>query len=328
LIAKIILPKVPPPGAGFTTATLDVPTVARSGAGTRAVSVDDETKVVARSVPFHCTVESLTKSVPAMINVRLDLPAVVEVGLIDISVGTGFVVSITVKVWLFEVPPPGAGFTTATGNVPVAATSSAGITAVSWVDEAKVVVAATPLKSTTEFETKFVPRTVSVRSGPPARVEVGLIEDNVGTGFAVAVTVNVWLFEVPPPGAGFVTVTGNVPVAATSIAGIMARSVVLEMKVVVAASPLKFTTEPEMKFAPFTVSVKSALPAGIEVGVIETVVGRGFGVTTAATVKVWLFEVPPPGAGFRTATLAVPAVAILELGISAVSVVLEMKVVI
>jgi hypothetical protein len=98
LIAKTILPEVPPPGAGFATATLEVLTVARSGASTNAVSVEDEMKVVAKSEPFHCTVELLMKFVPVMIRVRPDLPAVVDVGLIAISVGTGFVVAITIKV--------------------------------------------------------------------------------------------------------------------------------------------------------------------------------------------------------------------------------------
>jgi hypothetical protein len=83
-----------------------------------------------------------------------------------------------------------------------------------------------------------------------------------------------------------------------------------------------------MKFVPVTVSVKSELPAGIEVGIIETIDGRGFGVITAVIVNVCAFEVPPPGAGFTTTIFAVPAVATLELEISAVSVVLEMKVVV
>ena len=85
--------------------------------------------------------------------------------------------------------------------------------------------------------------------------------------------VNVCTFEMPPPGNGLTTVTAAVPVALTSDADIVAVSVELEIKVVERAEPLQFTTEPETKFVPFTVSVKSELPAIVEVGEMEVVVG-------------------------------------------------------
>jgi len=155
---------------------------------------------------------------------------------------------------------------------------------------------------------------VSVNPELPASVEVGEIAINAGTGFCGVVIVNVCAFEVPPPGAPFVTVTAAVPVAFTSAARIVAVSVVLEIKVVERAEPFQFTAEPEMKFVPFTVSVKSELPAGVEVGEREVVVGAGF-----VIVKVSEFEVPPPGAGVTTSTEAVPAVAISIAGTMAVS---------
>jgi hypothetical protein len=161
-----------------------------------------------------------------------------------------------------------------------------------------------------------------VKPDEPATVDVGLSELVVGIGFVTVVIVNVCAFEVPPPGTGFTTVTGTVPVAATSIAGIAARSVVLEMNVVVAISPLKFTTEPEMKFVPVTVSVKSELPAAVEVGSIEVSAGMGF-----KTVKVCAFDVPPPGTGFVTVIEIVPPMARSLSRRSTASVVLEMNVV-
>jgi hypothetical protein len=279
-----------------------------------AVRVVLETKVVDRGEPFQFTTEVDTKFVPFTAKVKFDLPAVVEVGLIKVNVGTGFVVAVTVKTSLFDVPPPGAGFTTVTGNVPVAATSPAGMIAVSSVEEANVVVAATPLKSMAEFEMKFVPSTVIVKSGLPTAVEVGLIEVTAGTGFAAAVIVNVSAFDVPPPGAGFTTVTRAVPDVATSAAVIVAVIWVEEANVVVRDVPFQFTTESVTKFVPFTVSVKSELLAAMEMGEREVVVGTGFN-----TVNVCAFDVPPPGAGFTTVTESVPASVISVAVMAAVS---------
>jgi hypothetical protein len=67
--------------------------------------------------------------------------------------------------------------------------------------------------------------------------------------------------EVPPPGAGFVTVTFILPVIATSLAGIVADSLVALTNVVACGLPLKFSTDFASKFAPLTVSVKAVPPA-------------------------------------------------------------------
>ena len=92
----------------------------------------------------------------------------------------------------------------------------------------------------------------------------------------------------------------------------------VETKVVVRASPAKLTTEVGMKFVPFTVSVKVASPALLEVGEIEVVVGTGL-----FTVKTSALDVPPPGVGFVTVILNVPAAVKSEAGIEAVSWVAE-----
>ena len=70
------------------------------------------------------------------------------------------------------------------------------------------------------------------------------------------------------------------------------------------SAPFQRTTEVGTKFVPVTVMVKAASPALAEFGVIALVVGTGL-----FTVKVWLFDDPPPGAGLKTVTAKVPAVA-------------------
>lgn len=87
--------------------------------------------------------------------------------------------------------------------------------------------------------------------------------------------------DVPPPGAGFVTVTVAVPAVAMSAAVMAADSCVALMKVVVWETPLNFTTEFETKPVPFTVNAKAAPPAVALGGAIEISVGAGL-----VTVKV------------------------------------------
>jgi hypothetical protein len=68
-------------------------------------------------------------------------------------------------------------------------------------------------------------------------------------------------FDLPPPGAGVVTVTKAVVGLATSEARITARNCELLTKVVVRALPFHLTTEPAENPVPFTVRVKPA-PCG------------------------------------------------------------------
>lgn len=62
--------------------------------------------------------------------------------------------------------------------------------------------------------------------------------------------VNVFVFDVPPPGGPFTTVTELVPAVAMSAAVMEAVSFVLLKNVVVRADPFQSTTEPETKFDP------------------------------------------------------------------------------
>ena len=76
---------------------------------------------------------------------------------------------------------------------------------------------AAPFQFTTELLTKLVPFTVSVNPGPPAVVKLGESEVSVGTRLSIVNGCDV--SEVPPPGAGFDTVTGIVPPLVRSLLG-------------------------------------------------------------------------------------------------------------
>ena len=83
---------------------------------------------------------------------------------------------------------------------------------------------------------------------------------------------------------------------------------------------------PETKLEPVTVRVKADPPAVAELGAVEVRVGTGL--FPAVTVKVFPAEVPPPGAGLKTVTVGLPAVAISDARIAAESWVEEMTVVV
>jgi hypothetical protein len=177
-----------------------------------------------------------------------------------------------VNVCALDVPPPGVGFTTVIDAVPAVATREAGTVTVSCVEEEDVGVRLVPPNLTTELETNLVPVTVNVKSVLPAATQFGLIEVVVGTGLLM---VNVTAFDVPPPGAGFTTVTDAVPALAIRAAGTVAVSCVALTNVVVSAVPFQFTVEPETNLVPFTVNVNCAPPAVAEVGLIDVIVGTG-----------------------------------------------------
>src|SRR5207244_8771925 len=103
-----------------------------------------------------------TKFVPVTVKVNCEPPAVAQVGLIELVVGTGLLI---VNVCALEVPPPGGGFLTVTAAVPAVATFTAGTIAVSRVAETNVVVNADPFQLTVELAMKLVPSTVKVNCG-------------------------------------------------------------------------------------------------------------------------------------------------------------------
>jgi hypothetical protein len=266
---------------------------------------------------LNFTTEADTKPVPFTVSVNAAPPADPLAGESDVIVGAGL---FTANAEFPVVPPPGAGFVTVTLNVPAEAISAAVMAAVICVAFTNVVVAAVPLKFTTDVELRFVPLTVSINPAPPANALDGERDVIVGTGLF---TVKAEFPDVPPPGAGLVTVTFSVPAVAMSAGVIAAVTCVALTKVVVLAAPLNFTTEPETNPVPFTVNVKAAPPAVALVGESDVIVGAGL-----FTANGELPVVPPPGAGFVTVTGKEPMAAMSGAVIAAVSCVALTKVVV
>src|SRR6266436_634172 len=307
---KVLAELVPPPGVGLVTVTFTLPAVATSLAGIAAVIWVALTNVVGSALPLKLTTEVETKFVPAIVIASAAPPeaCVFPPTVAFVTVGDGL---LTLNVSAAEGPTVGAGFVTITLKAPPVAMSAAVMAAVSCAALPNVVAFALPLKLTTAFFTNFEPFTVSVKAAPPAAALAG--ESVLRTGWALLM-VKVAPAEVPPPGAGFVTVTEGVPAVAMSAAVIAAIPCVALPKVVVLAAPLKFTTEAATKFVPFTVSVNAVPPAIALDGESVVIVGAGL-----LTVKFVGTDVPPPGAAFVTVTGKVPAVAMSTAVIVAVT---------
>lgn len=131
------------------------------------------------------------------------------------------------------------------------------------------------------------PATVKVKPLLPSGMKLGVTEAVAGSGLF---TVKVKPLEVPPDDDGLLTViVFNAP-RATSEAVIVACTWLAEMNVVGRLLPLNWTVEADMKFDPFTVSMKSGPPATVELGLkdaIDGVIGGGGGGGGG-------FEPPPP----------------------------------
>jgi len=113
--------------------------------------------------------------------------------------------------------------------------------------------------------------------------------------------------EVPPPGAGLVTVTAGVPVEAMLAAGMAAVNCVELTKVVAGADPPKLTVEPATKFVPLIVSVKAAPPATVLLGEIAVIVGVGLDpLDTGGLIDDGLVPTPHPA---RSKRLTIPPTA-------------------
>ena len=124
-----------------------------------------------------------------------------------------------------DTPTVGAGFVTVTRSEDAVATSAAGTDAVSWVAETKVVGSAVPFHTTVAPVTKLEPFTVSVKAAAPWVALLGERLVRVGLG---VLTEKLTAAEVPPPGAGFTTVTGTTAATARSATGTAAVSLTAE----------------------------------------------------------------------------------------------------
>jgi hypothetical protein len=167
--------------------------------------------VVSAALP-HRTVEVDTKPLPVTVSVKPLAPNVTLDGDKAPATGTGLS---TVKSNAFDVPPPGAGLTTFTDAVPPAATSAELIAAVTSVPLTKVVVRVEPFHSTTAPGTNWLPVIMSVKAPLPETTLAGESDPATGAGLSI---VNAVAPEVPPPGAGVITVTFAVPGLAISAA--------------------------------------------------------------------------------------------------------------
>src|SRR4026207_778739 len=163
------------PPHGLTTVIEAVPGLAMREADTVAVSCVEETNVVVSVAPFQFTIEAETKFNPLTVNVNCGSPAAAQIGLSELMVGTAAIVNVTA----LEVAPHPP---TVIEAVPGVAMSAAGTVAVSCLVVTNVVPSGAPLQYTVSLWMKSLlgPFTVNVKSGPPAAMQVGLIELIVG----------------------------------------------------------------------------------------------------------------------------------------------------
>jgi len=262
------------------------------------VSLEAFTNVAACPIPLYVTVDVETKFVPLMVSVCAAAPAFAEDGDRVVIAGTRL---FTVNVAAVDGPPPGKGFVTTTGNNPPVAWSPV----VNWMVNCpaftNVAACATELYVTVEVETKFVPFIVRVCAAAPAFAEFGERLLIVGTRLF---TVKFVAADEPPPGAGFVTITGNVPPVAWSPKLNWIVNCPAFTNVAACPTALYVTVDVKTKFVPLILSVCAAAPAFAEFGERLVIVGAGL-----FTVKFVAVDEPPPGAGFVTITGNSPAVA-------------------
>jgi hypothetical protein len=300
---------------GFSRFTVSVPVVLPAGMVPEQVTPGGKLVAVFEGQLSVTAAENPLLGVKVMVEVVVDTdpaaPAVVvTVALLALIVKVP--PEFTVKVTLFEMPPPGAGFCTVTAGVPAVAISEARMEAVSWVALTKVVVFANPPKLTTAAETKFVPFTVRVNAGPPAVALGGESVVIVGTGLLPWVIVKPGGFKFvsgPPPGCGVNRSIGT-PGAGTAVvkseSGSFTVKEVGEQAVMFdLTAPLKRTTvalaPPQMIDPPLTMSEKLVVPDVTVVGLMELITGMGFkivkgtpfvGFSCAGSVTVTVADAP------------------------------------
>src|SRR5690349_4565742 len=148
-ISNVAALDIPPPGAGLSTVTPACPGCAMSAVLTCIVSWVALTNVVGRLAPFHCACELAIKFTPLIVSVSAAPPAGAEAGPSVSIDGTGFWPgAVIVNGNALDIPPPGAGLTTAIFTAPAATISAAPICAVSLVLLTKLVGRALPAHCT------------------------------------------------------------------------------------------------------------------------------------------------------------------------------------
>jgi hypothetical protein len=139
--------------------------------GTTAVNCVALTKVVVSDEPAQITTDPETKPVPVTVRLNDGPPAIANVGLRLVTLGTGTEGGVIVKSIIFEVKP--SGFLTMMLTLAGEAINVGPTPAINCDALIKVVDSGPPFQSTVEPETKPLPPTVSVTDAPPAVVEDG-----------------------------------------------------------------------------------------------------------------------------------------------------------
>ncbi len=214
-IGNVIAFDVPP--HGVTTVIEAVPGLAMRAADTVAVSCVEETNVVVSAAPFQFTIEVEMKFVPLTVNVNCGSPHAAQIGLSELMVGTAAIVSVTAPD--VDAHPP-----TVIEAVPGVAMSEAGTVAVSCFELTNVVARGLPFQYTVSpwMKSLLGPFTVNVKSGPPAAMQVGLIELIVGVVPIVITKVAAALLqELAPLVAVMVTLVVPVPAGVPEITPVL-----------------------------------------------------------------------------------------------------------
>jgi len=294
------------PPHGLTTVIEAVPGLAMREAATVAVSCVEETNVVVSAAPFQFTIEVETKFMPLTVNVNCGSPAAAQVGLSELMVGVALIVNVAAP----DVAPHPP---TVIKAVPGVAMSEAGTVAVSCLELTKVVTNGFPFQYTVSpwMKSLLGPFTVSVNCGPPAPVQVGLIELIVGAVPIVITRVAVAVLQVPAPLLA-VMVTLFVPV----VVGVPEISPVLVLTLRPAGNPVALKLVGLLVAVIVYEKATALVPHAVSGLVIAGVL---------AIVNVIEFDVPPHGV--TTVIDAVPAVAMSAAGTVAVSCVAETNVV-
>ncbi len=235
--SKNTLFEVMPPG--FVTLTLNTPAELSVTGADKVVELMNE---VGRPDPPKLIVAPLMKFDPETAIVTW-VPCSPDVGEISPITGTGFEICMVNAAEVKTVATVVAGFCTAMAAEPVAAL--AGIVAVNCVvEENEVAMGVLPSK-TVEPETKLAPVIVIVW---PGTMVAGVTPVIVGGG--TGTTEKLPAIADPPPGAGFVTPIGVLPVRCRKLAGSVPLSDVAEPNVVATGVPPKVITDDATKLDP------------------------------------------------------------------------------
>jgi len=205
------------------------------------------------------------------------------------------------------------GFCTVIVATRAAEISEAGISPHSSLSRMKVVITGLPFHWMVEVSEKWLPLTVSLKSGPPAYTDRGLRRLMAGIGGGA----EIWKEtgpDTPPSALGLLTVSTAVLAVAISTSEMEACSWVPETKVVSLAAPFHWTMESAKKWLPPKVSWKDGPPAWMVCG--SRVARMGVGGKGSMTRDAE-DEMPPSAPGFNTVIRAVPEVAASWAGMEA-----------